>query len=85
METKKLKRVKKSIVKNEITFDDYKKCLDDKIIQFRSMNLVRIYKYNLYTVEMNTIVLNVMMIDHKICVLEDGIFTLSHGHCKLKN
>lgn len=40
-EEKKCKGVKKEVVKNEITFDDYRKCLFSGIKQLRAMNTFR--------------------------------------------
>ncbi|XP_066905881.1 uncharacterized protein [Halyomorpha halys] len=73
-EYKKSKGVKKLVVKNEITFDDYKQCLETKIKQYRKINLIRSYKHELYTVESNKIVLS--SDDDKRYILENGIDTL---------
>lgn len=80
--TKKYKGVKKSVVKNEISFDDYKKCLNDKIKQYRTMNMLRIYKHELHTVDMNRIVLSAD--DDKRFILDDATNTLLHGHYKIE-
>ena len=49
-ETKKCKRVKKSVVKKSIiTHEDYKKCLFTGKEQLREMNVIRSYKHEVYT------------------------------------
>lgn len=81
-EYKKSKGVKKSIVKNEITFADYEKCLKEKVAQYRKMNLIRSYKHELYSVECNKIALSYD--DDKRYILENGIDTLPWGYYKLE-
>lgn len=80
-ENKKAKGIKKSVVKNEISFDDYKKCLNDKIKIYRTMNTIRSYKHEIYTIETNKIALSAD--DDKRHILKDGINTLPHGHYKI--
>lgn len=47
--TKESKGVKKSVVNNEMTFDEYKNGLISKIKEYTIMNLIRIYKHEIYT------------------------------------
>ena len=55
-EAKKCKGVKQSVVKKEITFEDYKDCLfgglaDGK--QMRTMNVIRSHRHEVYTEQVN--------------------------------
>jgi hypothetical protein len=76
-DTKKSKGVKKSTVKNEITFDNYKDCLDNKTEHYRTMNLIRSKEHDIYSIEVNKKVLSPH--DDKRYILEDGKSTLPWG------
>ena len=84
-EAKKCKGVKQSVVKKEITFEDYKDCLfgglaDGK--QMRTMNVIRSHRHEVYTEQVNKIALSAE--DDKRVVLEDHVHTLAYGHYSLK-
>ena len=80
-ESKKCKGVKKSVVKKSITHEDYKKCLTTGKEQLRKQNIIRSYKHEVYTEEVNKIALSAN--DDKRYILEDGINTLALGHYKI--
>ena len=80
-ESKKCKGVKKSVVKKSITHEDYKKCLLTGKEQLRKQNIIRSYKHEVYTEEVNKIALSAS--DDKRYILEDGISTLALGHYKI--
>ena len=80
-ESKKCKGVKKSVIKKSITHEDYKKCLTDKKPQLRKMNVIRSYKHNVFTEEVNKVALSAD--DDKRHILEDGINTLALGHYRI--
>ena len=80
-ESKKCKGVKKSVVKKSITHEDYKKCLTDRKPQLRKMNVIRSYKHNVFTEEVNKVALSAD--DDKRYILEDGINTLALGHYRI--
>ena len=80
---KRCKGVKQSVVKNEISFEDYKACLDTRKEQFRKMNMIRSHKHEIYTEEVNKVVLSAD--DDKRVILKDGIHTLAIGHYQLQN
>ena len=82
IEEKKCKGVKKAIVKKHIGFEDYKRCLFDRKEIYRKMNVIRSYKHELYTEEVNKIALSSE--DDKRIISEDGIHTLAHGHYKVR-
>ena len=79
--TKSCKGIKICVVKNEITFDDYKDCLFNKTEKYRTMKLIRSRKHELYSVEVNKKALS--SYDDKRNILEDGIHTLPWGHYKI--
>ena len=80
-ETKKAKGVKRSVIKKEISFDDYKHTLfqgepiEKDMVCFRSRN------HNLYTEHITKVALD--RNDDKRHILPDGISTLALGHYKL--
>ena len=80
-ESKKCKGVKKSVVKKSITHEDYKTCLTTGKEQLRKQNIIRSYKHEVYTEEVNKIALSAN--DDKRYILEDGINTLALGHYKI--
>ena len=80
-ESKKCKGVKKSVVKKSITHEDYKRCLTDQKPQLRKMNVIRSYKHDIFTEEVNKVALSAN--DDKRHILENGIDTLALGHYKI--
>ena len=80
-ESKKCKGVKKSVVKKSITHEDYKTCLLTGKEQLRKQNIIRSYKHEVYTEEVNKVALSAN--DDKRYILEDGINTLALGHYKI--
>ena len=80
-ESKKCKGVKKSVVEKNITHEDYKTCLLTSEKQLRKQNIIRSYKHEIYTEEVNKIALSAN--DDKRYILEDGINTLALGHYKI--
>ncbi|XP_065640568.1 uncharacterized protein LOC136073127 [Hydra vulgaris] len=79
---KRCKGIKKNVVKNYITHEDYKDCLLSRKDQMRKMNVIRSHLHDVYTEEINKIALSAE--DDKRVILEDGIHTLAYGHYKLK-
>lgn len=55
---KKSKGVKKSVVEHEIKFEDYVECLRQNKELLHTMNTIRSYNHNLYSVELNKISLS---------------------------
>ena len=80
-ESKKCKGVKKSVVKKSITHEDYKTCLTTGKEQLRKQNIIRSYKHEVYTEEVNKVALSAN--DDKRYILEDCIGTLALGHYKI--
>ena len=82
-ENKKCKGVKKQVVENSLTFEDYKTCLTTGKELLRKQNILRSYNHEVYTEEINKIALSAL--DDKRYILSDGIHTLAWGHYKIKD
>ena len=80
-EEKKCKGIKKSVVRKDISHDDYKECLFSKKPQMRKMNVIRSYKHEIFSETVNKIALSAN--DDKRIILGDRISTLSYGHYKI--
>ena len=74
------KGVQKS-VKNKMSFNDYKQCLDNLCSKTVSMNTIRSDKHRLYTYNIKKVGLSAH--DDKRFILEDGVRTLAHGHWRI--
>ena len=81
-EEKKCKGVKKTTIKNEITFDNYKECLFSGEKQWRGMNVFRSRLHEIYTERIVKVALSAS--DDKRIICEDGIHTLAIGHKDLR-
>ena len=82
-ENKKCKGVKKQVVKDSITHEDYKTCLTTGKEVYRKQNIIRSYEHEVYTEEVNKIALSAM--DDKRYILDDGMHTLAWGHYKIED
>ena len=80
-ESKKCKGVKKSVVKKSIAHEDYKNCLFTGKEQLQKMNVIRSYRHEVYTEEVNKVVL--CPSDDKRHILEDQVHTLALGHYRI--
>ena len=80
-ENKKCKGVKKSVVKESITHEDYKNCLFTGKEQLRKMNVIRSHKHDIYTEEVNKIALSPD--DDKRHILEGQTDTLALGNYRI--
>ncbi len=81
-EEKKCKGVKNNVVRNEITFDDYRDCLLGGGPQLRAMNTFRSRQHDIYTERVNKTALSAN--DDKRIICADGIRTMAHGHWRSK-
>ena len=81
-EKKKCKRIKKNVIKNKITHEDYKNCPLQAKTKLTNMNVIRSRAHNIYTEKMNKVA--VSFEDDKRIILEDGVHTLAVGHFKSK-
>jgi hypothetical protein len=81
-EEKKCKCVKKTTIKKEITFDNYKECLFSGEKQWRGMNVFRSRLHEIYTERIVKVALSAS--DDKRIICEDGIHTTAIGHKDLR-
>ena len=81
-EEKKCKGIKKCVIEKKITFDDYKECLFKEEPQMRIMNVIRSYKHEVYTEELNKIALDSK--DDKRLILDYKVHTHA-GHYSISN
>ena len=79
---KKCKGVKKSVVKKQLSIEDYKDCVFKRNVHYRSMNVFRSRKHDVYTESVNKVALSAN--DDKRIICEDGIHTLAIGHWRSK-
>ena len=56
-EHKRCKGVKKNVVKNRITHDDYKNCLLNREEQMRKMNVIRSHLHDVYTKRLTKLII----------------------------
>ena len=80
---KRCKGINKVVTKNNITFDDYKNCLFNQKPQRRKMNVIRLYKHDVFSETINKVALSNE--DGKWIIREDGIHTYAHGHFRMKS
>ena len=79
-EKKTAKGIKRKVVETKLRHCTYKSCLLDNKIEMCSMNQIRSYDHQLYSISMRKIGLSPH--DDKRYVLENGCDTLAHGHYK---
>ena len=72
---KKCKGIKTSVVKREITFEDYVQCLFSGERKMKSMRIIKSENHDIYSKEVNNMALS--NDDDKRIVVEDGIHTLA--------
>lgn len=78
---KKAKGVKKNIIKNQITHNDYKICLENNVIKSIKQNMIGSTKHNIYTIEQNK--KGSSSFDDKRCLFKDQTDTLPWVHYKV--
>jgi hypothetical protein len=81
-ESKTAKGIVKSVIKNELRFEHFKKCLFENVDTFRSMNVIRCQNHVLHT----DLIVNkgLPSYDDKRYWL-NGIYSLSFGHYTIKD
>ena len=81
-EEKNAKGVKKNVIKKDISFDDFYKCLIERVNPiYRKMNLIRSHKHEIYSETVNKVALSAD--DDKTVIGADGNSTLAYGHYML--
>ena len=78
---KRCKGIKKSVVKNNISFQDYKDCLFEGSRAMRKMNVIRSHKHQIYSETVNKVALS--RDDDKRIIQTDGVHTLAYGYKEL--
>ena len=81
-EKKTAKGVKRRVVEFNLRHQCYKDCLLNSHIQYNTMNQIRSYNHEVFSVAMKKISLSPY--DDKRYVTENGFDTLAHGHYKTK-
>ena len=81
-EEKKCKGIKKNVIRNKITHEDYKNCLFETKAKLTKMNVIRSRAHKIYTEKINKVALSCE--DDKRIILEDGLHTLALEHFKSK-
>ena len=76
------KGVKKTVIKKEKTFDNYKECLFSGKRQWRGMNVFRSRLHEIYTERVVKVALSAN--DDKRVINRDGINTTAIGHKDLR-
>ena len=77
---KKDKRIKKAVIKKQITFDDFKDCVLSRVVKHVTQNTIRSRKHEVFTESLCK--KELCPKDDKRVILEDGIHTLPIGHAK---
>ena len=80
-EKKKDKGIKKAVIKNEITFDDFRDCVLSGVVKHVTQNTIRSRKHEVFTESLCKKALCPR--DDKWVVLEDGIHTLPIRHARV--
>lgn len=75
---RKAKGVKKYVIQNSITSEDYKDVVQNSIIKFRNMNIFKSIMHDMYTQLKNKVVLSPN--DDKRCIIPGSFTTLAWGH-----
>ena len=81
-EQKKAKGVTKSVIKDSLSIEHYKKVLFEKKEAWIKMNILRSQNHEIFGSEVNKIGLS--SYDDKRYILHDGIHTLAYGHYKIQ-
>jgi hypothetical protein len=80
---KKIKGIKLSVVKNEITIEDYRKMLISNEKIYKTMNVIRSRKHEIYSETINKIALTSPLEDNKNYVDKDAITRYPWGYFKI--
>ena len=80
-EMKKAKGVKKNVVKKNISHQDYVDCLFEERKFMHTMQTIRSFKYQLYTIKQNRVSLSPY--DDKRYLMDDGVSSLPYSHSSL--
>jgi hypothetical protein len=79
---KKLKGIKKSVLKNDISFADYMTCLLQNKKFAHQQKLIRSKRHELMTITQTKVSLSSTDLKRKVC--DDGVSTYAYGHKRLR-
>ena len=82
-EGKTAKGIKKNVIKNEITHENYRDTLFNNQQMHHKMKTIRSQKHQLGSYEINKVSLSCF--DDKRYILEDGITSYAYGHYEIRN
>eukprot|EP00732_Lithocolla_globosa_P001489 Lithocolla_globosa_v1_NODE_752_length_3331_cov_1184.225275.p4 type:complete len:132 gc:universal NODE_752_length_3331_cov_1184.225275:2324-1929(-) len=74
------KGIKKNVIRNKLTHEQYKQCVIDDLKTYNKMKTFRSYQHKLYTIETNKV--SLCSYDNKRYTLDDGINTRAIGYYK---
>ena len=77
MEIDKAKGVKKCVIENSLTFEDYKKCIFSEEKMMREMNIFRTQNHDIYSMTVNKVALSPF--DNKRIICENKFDTLAYN------
>ena len=77
------KGIKKNVIKNVITHENYKETLFNNEQMYHKMKTIRSQNHELGSYEINKVSLSCF--DDKRYVLEDGVTSYVYGHKNIKN
>lgn len=80
---KKAKGVKKNVLKNQISFDDFLNCIQNNCTVIRFQNSIRSKLHKVFTVRQKKVALSPF--DNKRYILQNKIDTLPWGHYQIPN
>ena len=83
VEKKVAKGIAKNVTKREIRHEHYKECLFNRKQQTASMQKMRSFKHNLYTINLNKI--GSSPFDDNRYISGNGCDTLAHGHYSIRD
>ena len=78
VQNKNCKGIKKCVVKKTLMFEDYKNCLFNSSVEYRSQLMFRSIKHDIFTIEVNKVAFN--RDDDKSISKKDRISTFVRGH-----
>lgn len=81
--SKRAKGVKKCIISNKITFEDYKKCIFQNCTYINNQSTINSHLHKVYTISTKKKMLDGR--DDKRIILNNGINTVAIGHYKYNN
>ena len=83
-ESKRCKGVTKSVVKKEITHEDYRNCFFSGKEVLKKMNVIRSREHEIFSETVEKVALSSSLKMTRYLILEDEMETLAWGHWRIK-